>query len=93
MRVDEKEVLRIAALARLTLSAEEVGELAADLSGILDYIDQLHDAPAAPAARESFVELRDDVGRPSLPVEVVAENAPSFPDSLFAVPRVLGPSE
>lgn len=93
MRVDSKEVLRIAALARLTLRDEEVSALATDLSGILDYIDQLGEAAAPNAAAGTFVELRDDVGHPSLPVEVVEGNAPSFHDSLFTVPRVLGDPE
>ena len=43
MRIDENEVRRVAELANLALTDEEIARMAHDLSGILEHIDKLNE--------------------------------------------------
>lgn len=81
MRLGQHEVDYVAALARIALDDDERAQLAAQLSSILTHIDVLRSldtsqiSPTAYAAAAQNV-TRADVARPSLPVEVVLQNAP-----------------
>jgi aspartyl-tRNA(Asn)/glutamyl-tRNA(Gln) amidotransferase subunit C len=94
MRITSDEVRRIASLANLQVSSEEVTRLAADLDRILDYVAQLATLdvegvePAAghPADRLS---LRDDRPGGSLTPEESLANAPESDRGHFLVPRVI----
>ena len=83
------EVRKIAALARLRLSAEEEETFVPQLARIVDYIDQLRGfATVRPQPRaESAGDAEDEVG-PCLPVEVVLRNAPEGFGDLVVVPQV-----
>jgi aspartyl-tRNA(Asn)/glutamyl-tRNA(Gln) amidotransferase subunit C len=94
MKITHAEVVHIADLARLELAEEEIHRLQADLSQILEYVDQLNqldtdDVPptAHVVAREDV--LREDVTRPSLPSEDVLANAPQVEEGYFRVHAVL----
>ncbi len=96
--ISEQEVRRVARLARLELTADEVGRFAAQLAEILEYADQVQrvDTTAAPAiepAPESAAtRLRDDEVRPGLTRDEALANAPDadLEGGFFKVPRVLG---
>ena len=94
MKVSREEVRRVAALASLEFEAGEEEAMAASMSRILDYVDQIGQpgghaeeerAPAAPPLR-----LRDDLAGESLPQETVAGAAPAFSRGHFVVPKVIG---
>ena len=92
-----EEVERIAALASLELTAEEIETFTRQLAGILEYARQVqqidttgvaptsHGVPAPPIDRA-------DEPRPSLDrAEVLAAAPDPAPDAgLFRVPRVIG---
>jgi aspartyl-tRNA(Asn)/glutamyl-tRNA(Gln) amidotransferase subunit C len=90
------DVARIAALARLELTPDEVTLFAGQLTAILAYADQVQQVdtsvvpvePAAPAADTA----RDDVPAESLDRDVLLGEAPAADRAagLFKVPRVLG---
>ena len=91
------EVARIARLARLSLSTDERDLLARQLTGILQYAEQLREVDTRgvtptshPLALSS--PLRDDASRPSLPRPEALDAAPDADAAggLFKVPRVLG---
>lgn len=92
-----EDVARIAHLARLGLTSEELDLFARQLAGILAYAEQLQeiDTTGVPPTSHPLsltAALRDDEPRPSLPREEALEMAPE-PDTtagLFKVPRVLG---
>ena len=93
MKINEKEVRRIADLAHLHLTADEVARMQVEMTGILDYIDQLSrvDVSAVPdVSQTGATPMRDDVERPSVAQDAVAGNAPSFENGFFVVPRVIG---
>jgi aspartyl-tRNA(Asn)/glutamyl-tRNA(Gln) amidotransferase subunit C len=92
------DVQRIATLARLELTPDEIALFADQLTAILAYADQVQqadtsalDAGAAIAdpARDA---ARDDELVPSLPREALLDQAPAADrrDGVFTVPRVLG---
>jgi aspartyl-tRNA(Asn)/glutamyl-tRNA(Gln) amidotransferase subunit C len=98
MKITRAEVVHIADLARLELAEEEIQRLQADLSQILEYVDQLNqlDTTAVPptahvVAREDV--LREDATRPSLTPEEVLSNAPQAEEGYFRVHAVLPKGE
>lgn len=92
MQIDRDEARRIAKLAHIEMDDAALDRMAADMTEILGYIDQLREVevPASVDAIEVATPLRDDVARPSVDRELVAKNAPSFADGCFVVPKVIG---
>lgn len=92
-----EEVARIAHLARLSLTEDELQLFARQLAGILEYVEQLRQIDTAGVPPTSHplaltAPLRGDDVRPSLPRERALEGAPEGDAAagLFKVPRVLG---
>ncbi|WP_415093199.1 Asp-tRNA(Asn)/Glu-tRNA(Gln) amidotransferase subunit GatC [Micropruina sp.] len=95
MALTTAEVARLAALARIELSDEELARLAPQLDVILDAVAQVtevagDDVPPMSHALPLTNVFRADEVRPSLPVEQVLAGAPSVEDERFRVPRILG---
>ncbi len=95
MALTTAEVARLAALARIELSAEELARLAPQLDVILDAVAQVTevaggDVPPMSHALPLTNVFRADEVRSSLPVEQVLAGAPSVEDERFRVPRILG---
>lgn len=91
--IDLREVRRIADLAHIEFDQAGLEQMARELSKILDYIDQLKEIPvesAASAASAAPTSMRDDAVTPTVTIDGVAENAPSFSHGFFVVPRVIG---
>lgn len=86
---------RIAALARLELSPEEVDRFARQLTAILAYADQVQQvdtsAVTAPTAIPAASTRRSDTPVPSLDRDLVLSQAPAADRAAghFKVPRVL----
>jgi len=86
--------LHIARLARLGLSEDEVTRLQGQLSQILDQFEALRaldtdDVPPTAYTLDLENVVRDDVARPSLPVEAALANAPLREGNFIRVRRVL----
>ena len=93
-KISKEEVLHIGMLARLALSDEEVEMFAAQLDAILSYIAKLNelDTTGVPPTTHVLAEgtvWREDVMRPSLPVDEVLANAPERGADAYKVPRVI----
>ena len=91
------DVERIATLARLELTADEVALFAEQLTAILAYADQVQQVDTSavgtpPAAAPNTAAMRDDEPRPSLDRDLALSQAPAADRAagLFKVPRVLG---
>jgi aspartyl-tRNA(Asn)/glutamyl-tRNA(Gln) amidotransferase subunit C len=89
------DVAHVAHLARLGLTDEELGRLEGQLNHILDQyaiLAQLDTDDIAPTAQTIELEniLREDIARPSLPVEAVLANAPAREGDFIRVPPILG---
>jgi aspartyl-tRNA(Asn)/glutamyl-tRNA(Gln) amidotransferase subunit C len=89
--IDRDEVLHVARLARLALSDEEVERMARELSAVLDHVERISEldlegVPPTTHVVDVAGVLREDEPRPSLPREVVLEQAPAVEDGGFLVP-------
>ncbi len=94
MQVDEDTVRRIARLARIKISDEEAHGLQSELSGILDWVEQLGEVDTdnvEPMTRVVPIELkqRDDVVNDGGKADTVVANAPQTQDHFFVVPKVV----
>ncbi len=95
MAITRADVEKVALLARLRLSEDELVSLTDELSQIVGYVDQLAEVdtdavePLAHAVEVHNV-FADDTVRPSLPREQALANAPSHNDQAYLVPPVLG---
>jgi aspartyl-tRNA(Asn)/glutamyl-tRNA(Gln) amidotransferase subunit C len=96
------EVLRVAELANLDLTAEEVPRMQRDLSAILGHIAQLNELETSgvPAmaqvgqmlgaeSESTGASLRADALRPSLDRAAVMASAPESDGRFFKVPKVI----
>ncbi|MGH9412028.1 MAG: Asp-tRNA(Asn)/Glu-tRNA(Gln) amidotransferase subunit GatC [Vicinamibacterales bacterium] len=90
------DVARIAALARLRLTDEEIGLFAAQLSEILAFAEEVQAVdtagvpPFSGAATASSSTVRGDDPEPSLARDRVMQQAPDAAGGFFKVPRVVG---
>ncbi len=97
MRLTEKDVRYVAALANITFADEEIGVMLHDLDGILGQMDALAGIDTEgvePMSQVLFdaaenATLRADVERMPLENEVALANAPISGNGYFKVPRVI----
>ncbi|MBW2712664.1 MAG: Asp-tRNA(Asn)/Glu-tRNA(Gln) amidotransferase subunit GatC [Deltaproteobacteria bacterium] len=93
-RISHEEVQRIAALARLSFSDQEVAEMRGHLDSILDYAEQLSELDTEDVEVTTHVVpvsalLREDIAQPSFPNELAISNAPASEQGAFLVPKVI----
>lgn len=87
------DVMKVAKLARLSLSEEEINRYAHDLERILHFIDQLNEvdvtdvAPMSHAGERSLV-LRQDVVHEVLGRACLSSSA-GYEDGLVRVPKII----
>jgi aspartyl-tRNA(Asn)/glutamyl-tRNA(Gln) amidotransferase subunit C len=97
MSITPKEVQRIAELAHLEFSSDELQRFVAQFQRILDYFEQLQqvDTEGVTPTYHGLAEIPDegavrpDRTRPSLAPEAVLEGAPKAQKGYFRVPRVI----
>jgi aspartyl-tRNA(Asn)/glutamyl-tRNA(Gln) amidotransferase subunit C len=94
MKLSEKEVLHIAALAKVGVTGADVEKMREQLSNILENfealqkVDTSHVMPTAQSIALQNVIMCDEV-RPSLPQEDVLANAPQREGDFFKIKIVL----
>ena len=94
MKITPDIVRHVARLARLELGEEEALKMEAQLGDILGYIGLLDDLDLSDVPPTSHVldianVMRDDVVRPSLPVEKGLANAPDRQGTSLKVPKII----
>lgn len=98
MSVDKETVRKVAKLARLAVPDDRLEPMAAELNGILKWIEQLDEVDvtnveAMTSTVEMKLKMREDVvtdgptggGQP----QKVVANAPKTEDNFFVVPKVV----
>jgi aspartyl-tRNA(Asn)/glutamyl-tRNA(Gln) amidotransferase subunit C len=95
MPVDKDTVRRVARLARIAVSDDEIEALQAQLNGILNFVEQLREVdvsgvePMTTVVAATTMKMRDDVvtdgGKPA----AVIANAPTRAENFFQVPKVV----
>lgn len=89
--IEKEQVVHVARLARLALSAEELETMSRELSGILEHVDRISELDLSGTEPTEHVVALRNVFRPdepagSLPTEKALETAPDPADGAFRVP-------
>lgn len=91
-----EDVLKLARLARLDLTDEEIEEFRGEISEILHYVEQLQSVDVGDLKPTNQVTGLTDVTRPDevrdygYKVERLLENVPAVKDNQIQVKRMLG---
>ena len=102
MPITEDDIRKIATLAHLEITDEELHTLAPQIASIVSYVEQLNELDTSrvePAIGGLTPEgartaaTREDATRPSLGQAPALEQAPDPAHGHFRVPKVLGGSE
>lgn len=94
MKITKEQVLHVAALANLSLSAAETEQLQGEMSGMIAFADKLLELdvsgvlPTLHAVPMQNV-FRPDVAAPSFDREEMLQNAPRRDETSVLVPRVV----
>ena len=94
MKIDKNTTLKIAKLCRLKVEDHEIEELSAQLSSILDWVEQLNEVNTdnvEPLNNVSMAELplREDKENSEDKSKEVLHNAPEKLENYFVVPKVI----
>lgn len=94
MSVDAATVKKIASLARLAITDDEVAKIAPELDNILGWIEQLGEVDTSSvepmtAVIANQLRLRDDVVTDGGKRDAVLANAPQAEHGFFTVPKVI----
>ena len=94
MQVDEQTVRRIARLARISITDEEAKSLEGELTGILDWVEQLGEVDTEgiePMTRvvAQKLKMREDKVTDGDIADDIVKNAPMVDDHFFVVPKVV----
>ena len=93
-KLTREEVKKVALLARLKLTEEELDMFTSQLAHVLQYVDVLNEVdtenvePMAHAI-ETHNVFREDEVKPSLPREAALQNAPLSDGQYYLVPQIL----
>jgi aspartyl-tRNA(Asn)/glutamyl-tRNA(Gln) amidotransferase subunit C len=94
MSVDQDTVRRIARLARIAITDEDVPHLQGELNAILAFVEQLDEVdvegvePMTSVTPMPMKKRRDGVTDGGYPDKIVA-NAPATDDGFFLVPKMV----
>jgi aspartyl-tRNA(Asn)/glutamyl-tRNA(Gln) amidotransferase subunit C len=94
MKLSREDVQRIAALARLRLTAVEETSLTAELGSILLYMDKLNELDTSQVepfthAVDLVNTFREDVVTNEPNAEALLANAPEKDETFFKVPKII----
>jgi aspartyl-tRNA(Asn)/glutamyl-tRNA(Gln) amidotransferase subunit C len=94
MKLSREDVQRVAALARLRLTAAEEASLTAELDSILLYMEKLNELDTSQVepfthAVDLVNAFREDVVTNEPNAEALLANAPENDESFFKVPKII----
>jgi aspartyl-tRNA(Asn)/glutamyl-tRNA(Gln) amidotransferase subunit C len=94
MAIEQNEIEKIAELARIRISREEIGQVTARITEILDMVDQLQAADTRnvePMANplDATQQLRPDVVTEGNQRDAFQAIAPAVENGLYLVPKVI----
>lgn len=95
MTIDRATVQKIAHLARIDVPANEEEALAAQLNGIMKFVEQLQEVdtkgvtPMTTAAKVKLPYRKDEVNDGGYAADLLANAPDNVDDEYFAVPKVV----
>ena len=94
MNIDREQILKVAKLARLELSDDEIAEFTGQLSEIISYVEKINMLetddvkPADHIVTLNNVFRNDKTGK-SIEISEIENMAPEFGDGHIVVPRII----
>ena len=95
MLIDEKITLKIASLAKLELTEQEIKEYSKDLTNILKWMEELKEVdvsnvqPVTSVIKNELYEREDIANNKTVEQEKILLNAPEKVGEYFTVPKVI----
>ena len=95
MLIDEKITLKIASLAKLELTDQEIKEYSKDLTNILKWMEELKEVdvsnvqPVTSVTKNELYEREDIAYKNTIEQEKILLNAPEKVGEYFTVPKVI----
>lgn len=94
MNIDKETIFKVADLARIEIKENEVGELQADMTKILTFMEKLNELDTSTVEPLIYMNpevnvFREDKVQQDLTVEDGLKNAALHDDSFFLVPKIL----
>ena len=95
MLIDEKITLKIASLAKIELTDQEIKEYSKDLTNILKWMEELKEVdvsnvqPVTSVTKNELYEREDNAYTNKVEQEKILSNAPEKVGSYFTVPKVI----
>ena len=95
MLIDEKITLKIASLAKLELTDQEIKEYTKDLTNILKWMEELKEVdvsnvqPVTSVTKNDLYEREDIAYKNTVEQEKILLNAPEKVGEYFTVPKVI----
>ena len=94
MSIDTDTVRRVAKLARIAVEEDQLPKLADELTGILNFMEQLNEVDVdgvepMTSVTPQRLKRREDVVTDGSQQEAVLKNAPDAREGFFAVPKVV----
>ncbi len=95
MLIDEKITLKIASLAKLELTEQEIKEYSKDLTNILKWMEELKEVdvsnvqPVTSVTKNELYEREDKTYKNKVEQEEILLNAPEKVGKYFTVPKVI----
>ena len=95
MLIDEKITLKIASLAKLELTEQEIKEYSKDLNNILKWMEELKEVdvsnvqPVTSITKNELYEREDIAYKNTVEQEKILLNAPEKVGEYFTVPKVI----
>ena len=95
MLIDEKITLKIASLAKLELTDQEIKEYSKDLTNILKWMEELKEVdvsnvqPVTSVTKNKLYEREDTTYKNTVEQEKILYNAPEKVGRYFTVPKVI----
>ncbi len=94
MHIQKEDVEKIAKLAKLQFSDDEIEKFRGHLEEILTYVNKLNELNTDGIEPTYYVQhtgdvMREDQVKPSLPCEEALKNAPAQDKGFFRVPKII----
>ncbi len=90
-KLTEKEILNVAALAKLSIDPKDLPKRLSEFNDILTHIEKLNEVklPEGLTSQPDILQMFDDTVKPSFSIDEVLKNAPSAEKPFFYIPRVI----
>lgn len=94
MNITKEQLKHISNLSNLSFSEEELDKYLVDMTGIVDFVNQLNeintdDVEITTSILGEYNIFREDEVKESFDRELLLKNAPDSQDGMFKIPKVI----